>query len=160
INALTLTPALCAILLRHTPPNKWFKGFNKGYEKVSNSYGRLLLRIAKRKAVTLTTLAFFVVATWGFASWLPSGFIPTEDQGMIYVNVTTPPGATVERTERVLNEVQKIAAAMPDVESVSTLAGYSLVNEVAGASYGMGMVNLKPWGERKTGMEAIIRQLE
>ena len=165
VNALTLTPALCALLLRHNAGEKGlqarlFAGFNRGYERVSNGYGRLLLRIAGRKWVTLAMLGFFVIATWGFASILPGGFIPTEDQGMIYVNVTTPPGATVERTERVLSEVQKVAASMGDVESVSTLAGYSLVNEVAGASYGMGMVNLKPWGERKASMEEVIRLLE
>lgn len=160
INALTLTPALCAILLRHSPPGKLFRGFNRGYERVSNGYGRLLYRIAGRKWVTLAMLAFFVVATWGFSSVLPGGFIPTEDQGMIYVNVTTPPGATVERTERVLSEVQKAAAGLGDVESVSTLAGYSLVNEVAGASYGMGMINLKPWDERKASLEGVMHELE
>ncbi|HVU98229.1 MAG TPA: efflux RND transporter permease subunit [Puia sp.] len=160
INALTLTPALCAILLRHSPPGKLFRGFNRGYVRVSNGYGRLLYRIAGRKWVTLAMLLFFVVATWGVSSLLPGGFIPTEDQGMIYVNVTTPPGATVERTERVLSEVQKAAAGLADVESVSTLSGYSLVNEVAGASYGMGMVNLKPWGQRKASLEEVMHELE
>lgn len=160
INALTLTPALCAILLRHSPPGRLFRGFNRGYERLSTGYGNVLWRIAGRKWVTLAMLGFFVVATWGFSAILPSGFIPTEDQGMIYVNVTTPPGATVERTEKVLSEVQRVAASLGDVESVSTLAGYSLVNEVAGASYGMGMVNLKPWGERKSSMEAVVRELE
>jgi HAE1 family hydrophobic/amphiphilic exporter-1 len=165
INALTLTPALCAILLRHGEPGRgftarFFRGFNRGYERVSNGYGRLLLRVAGRKGVTLVLLLFFVVATWGFSSVLPGGFIPTEDQGMIYVNVTTPPGATVERTEQVLSEVQKAASSLGDVESVSTLAGYSLVNEVAGASYGMGMVNLKPWGERKASLDEMMRLLE
>ena len=160
INALTLTPALCAILLRHSPPGRLFRGFNRGYDRVSNGYGRLLYRIAGRKWVTLAMLGFFIIATWGASSVLPGGFIPTEDQGMIYVNVTTPPGATVERTERVLSEVQKVAAGLGDVESVSTLAGYSLVNEVAGASYGMGMVNLKPWGQRKASLEEVMRELE
>lgn len=167
INALTLTPALCAILLRHDPAGKKksllgraFGGFNKGYGKLSDSYGRLLLRIGGRKWVTLAMLLFFVIASWGVNSVLPAGFIPTEDQGMIYVNVTTPPGATVERTEQVLSRIQEEAAKMEPVESVSTLAGYSLVNEVAGASYGMAMINLKPWGKRNVSLEEMIHQLE
>ncbi|HEY4287495.1 MAG TPA: efflux RND transporter permease subunit [Puia sp.] len=167
INALTLTPALCAILLKHAPPGRKksllqrsFGGFNKGYESMSLGYGRLLLRIAGRKWITLTLLLFFVGITWVFSSILPGGFIPTEDQGMIYVNVTTPPGSTVERTEQVLKQVQQQASKMETVESVSTLAGYSLVNEVAGASYGMAMISLRPWDERKSSLEDVISQLE
>jgi HAE1 family hydrophobic/amphiphilic exporter-1 len=127
---------------------------------MSDGYGRLLLRIAGRKWVTLTLLLFFVGASWLFSSILPGGFIPTEDQGMIYVNVTTPPGSTVERTEQVLSQVQQEASKMQTVESVSTLAGYSLVNEVAGASYGMAMISLKPWGERRSSLDDVISQLE
>ncbi|MBS1660820.1 MAG: efflux RND transporter permease subunit [Bacteroidetes bacterium] len=166
INALTLTPALCAILLRHAKPGKrtflqrLFSGFNKRYDKLSNGYVRLLLRIAGRKGVTVALLLFFFLATWGFSAILPGGFIPTEDQGMIYVNVTTPPGSTVERTEQVLTQVQNVASKLETVESVSTLAGYSLVNEVAGASYGMAMINLKPWGSRKSSLNEVIRELE
>ncbi len=90
----------------------------------------------------------------------PSGFIPTEDQGMVYVNVTTPPGATVERTEDVLNQVQRIAEKLKPVESISTLAGYSLVNDAAGSSYGMGMINLKGWDEREQSVTDFITELE
>lgn len=168
INAVTLTPALCAIMLKHNTgrqPKKnllqrFFNAFNKGYSATENKYARLVSFIAGRRLVTLACLIFFFAATWGVSAILPSGFIPTEDQGMIYVNVTTPPGATVERTDEVLDQVQEVAAAMKETESVSTLAGYSLVNEVAGASYGMGMVNLKPWDERKASVQHIITELQ
>jgi hydrophobe/amphiphile efflux-1 (HAE1) family protein len=116
--------------------------------------------VAGRRVVTLAALLVFCVATWGVNKILPSGFIPTEDQGMVYVNVTTPAGATVERTEAVLDEVQRIASQMGPVESVSTLAGYSLVNEVAGASYGMGMINLKAWDQREQSVTEFIAELE
>jgi HAE1 family hydrophobic/amphiphilic exporter-1 len=79
---------------------------------------------------------------------------------MIYVNVTTPPGATLERTEDVLHEIQKAASKMKPVESVSMLAGYSLMSDMAGASYGMGMINLKAWDERKESVDAVIAELE
>lgn len=168
INAVTLTPALCAIMLRdtHGKPRKksllqrFFNGFNKGYNATENKYAKLISFIAGRRLITLACLVFFFTATWGVSAILPSGFIPTEDQGMIYVNVTTPPGATVERTEAILDQVQAIAAELGEVESVSTLAGYSLVNEVAGASYGMGMVNLKPWDDRKASVQDINEILQ
>ncbi|MDQ0108569.1 HAE1 family hydrophobic/amphiphilic exporter-1 [Chitinophaga terrae (ex Kim and Jung 2007)] len=167
INAVTLTPALCAIMLKNTHGAKkkglmqrFFNGFNKGYNATENKYARFIRAIAGRHVITLASLIFFFVATWGVNSILPSGFIPTEDQGMIYVNVTTPPGATVERTEAILDEVERIASEFSEVESVSTLAGYSLVNEVAGASYGMGMINLKPWDERKASVSEMISRLQ
>ncbi|HEY1165694.1 MAG TPA: efflux RND transporter permease subunit [Chitinophaga sp.] len=166
INAVTLTPALCAIMLKNThgqEPKGWlarfFHGFNKGYDATANRYRSFLGRIAGRRIITLILLVVFFVATWGASAILPSGFIPSEDQGMIYVNVTTPPGATVERTQLVLEEVYAAANKMDAVESVSTLAGYSLVNEVAGASYGMGMINLKPWEERKESVNELMALL-
>jgi HAE1 family hydrophobic/amphiphilic exporter-1 len=153
INALTLTPALCALILKSPHDAKesnglmarFFKGFNHYYEKIAGGYKGLLNKIAGRRTITLATLVGMFVLTYGTMSIVPSGFIPTEDQGMVYVAVTTPPGATVDRTEAVLDEVDRIARDMDVVETVSTLAGYSIVTEVSGASYGMGMINLKAW---------------
>lgn len=167
INALTLTPALCALMLKHPEPGakknllqRFFAGFNKAYDKTQNRYKGFVGRIAGRKLVTLAMLAVFFVATWGVGAVLPSGFIPTEDQGVIYVNVTTPPGSTVERTGVVLDEVQRIAEQIKAVDNISTLAGYSLVTEVSGASYGMGMINMKAWDERKESVSDLINILE
>jgi hydrophobe/amphiphile efflux-1 (HAE1) family protein len=168
INALTLTPALCALMLKadHGAPKKkgllqrFFSKFNKGYGAVENSYKSTILRIAGRRSVTMGILLLFVLGSWGITQVLPTGFIPTEDQGMIYVNVTTPPGATVERTEYVLDQVQKAAEELEAVENVSTLAGYSLLTEAAGASYGMGMINLKAWDDRTESVDDIIAVLE
>lgn len=156
INALTLTPALCAILLKnnhgHASNNllgRFFKGFNAKYDGLAGRYNQLIEKIAGRKVITYTMLGVFFAATWGINSILPGGFIPTEDQGVLYINVDSPPGATVERTEKVLDEVYATISKHPAVESISTLAGYSLLTEAAGASYGMGMVNLKPWDQRE-----------
>ncbi|WP_343691402.1 efflux RND transporter permease subunit [Chitinophaga sp.] len=168
INAVTLTPALCAIMLKthHAAGKKrswlqkFFDKFNHRYNQTEKKYQHLVGYIAGRRMITIGMLVLFFAATWGVSAILPGGFIPSEDQGMIYVNVTTPAGATVSRTEAVLDEVQKVAANLKETESVSTLAGYSLVSEVAGASYGMGMVNLKPWEERKRSVKEIIAQLE
>ncbi|MBT9394220.1 efflux RND transporter permease subunit [Hymenobacter sp. NST-14] len=169
VNALTLTPALCALLLKPVPEgaaaqkgliNRFFAGFNRRYESLALGYQRLVRAVASRRLVTVALLLIFCAATWGVNTILPSGFIPTEDQGMVYVNVTTPPGATVERTERVLDQIEKAAAQLGPVESVSTLAGYSLMNEVAGSSYGMGMINLKSWDDRQQSVTELIAELE
>ncbi len=82
-----------------------------------------------------------------------------EDQGMVYVSVTTPQGATVERTEKVLDEVTVIAKKINGVENVTTLAGYSIVTEIAGSSYGMAMINLKDWKERSISVNELITEL-
>ncbi|MBC8154540.1 MAG: efflux RND transporter permease subunit [Bacteroidetes bacterium] len=166
VNALTLTPALCAILLRpiHGEKKGWmgrfFAGFNRGYDSLSGWYAGVLRRVLSRSVITWVALLGFVVATWGVSSVLPAGFIPTEDQGMIYVSVTTPVGATVDRTQKVMDAIEAIASKLPSVENVSTLAGYSLLTDGAGASYGMGMINLKPWDERPESMQAMIATLE
>lgn len=166
INALTLTPALCAIMLKnnhgHQKQNlltRFFGKFNKGYSAMEGSYKGYVSRLAGRRTVTLGMLAVFCLATWGINSVLPTGFIPTEDTGMIYVNVTTPPGATVERTEKVLDQIQEATLGMEAVESVSTLAGFSMMTDVQGASYGMGMINLKPWDARTESVDDLIARL-
>jgi HAE1 family hydrophobic/amphiphilic exporter-1 len=168
INALTLTPALCALLLKHNPAaplkrnllQRFFNGFNRGYSKTEGGYKRFVGRVAGRRLLTLALLGIFFLLTWGAGAILPGGFIPMEDQGMIYVNVTTPNGATVERTAKVLDEIQRTADGLDAVESVSTLAGFSLMNDVAGASYGMGMINLKSWDDRALSVNELIRELQ
>ncbi len=165
INALTLTPALCAIFLKSThyhPESflgRFFGRFNNRYDLLEKRYKNIILRVAPRRSIIVGTLVVFFALTVGTASILPTGFIPTEDQGMIYVNVSAPPGATMERTEMVLDEVQKIASSISAVENVTTLAGYSLLTETAGASYGMGMIGLKPWDEREESVKELMAEL-
>lgn len=168
INALTLTPALCAIMLKSDHRDKgfgkllerFFKKFNVGYEKISLRYRKLIGLIANRRVITYAILGFFMLATWISASVVPSGFIPSEDQGTFYVNVTTPAGSTLERTEFVIDEIQKAADSIKAINSTSTLAGFSLLTDGTGASYGMCMVNLKPWKDRKESVNEVIEILK
>ncbi|MBX2895379.1 MAG: efflux RND transporter permease subunit [Cyclobacteriaceae bacterium] len=168
INAVSLTPALCAIMLKdthhahkkNTRLQRFFNRFNAWYESVSERYQFFITKTAARRTVTVGLFIAFIVATWGMGSILPSGFIPSEDQGMIYANITTPAGATVERTEEVMDKIQQATQDMSSVESVSTLSGYSLISEGAGASYGMGMINLKPWSERDQSVDELVKVLE
>jgi HAE1 family hydrophobic/amphiphilic exporter-1 len=168
VNALTLTPALCAIMLEnpHFKPKKdnfltrFFARFNKAYDKLSDRYKYLLRLIANRRLVTVLTLVVFCVATWGVGSVLPTSFIPTEDQGTIYANVTTPVGATLERTEEVMNEIDAIAQQLKEVESISSLSGFSMMTDGVGASFGMSTINLKAWKDRKATADDIIEVLK
>ncbi|MFZ4927539.1 efflux RND transporter permease subunit [Chryseobacterium sp. Mn2064] len=166
VNALTLTPALCAIILKPHDHNKkktiidrFFRSFNTGFDRLTNGYVRVLSKFATRTTVTFGILFLFVGLTFVTSKFLPTGFIPMEDQGMVYVSVTTPQGATVERTEKVLDEVTVIAKKIEGVENVTTLAGYSIVTEIAGSSYGMAMINLKDWKERNISVNELIEKL-
>lgn len=166
VNALTLTPALCAIILKPHKHDKkknavdrFFTKFNIAFEKLTNGYTNLLSKFATRTTVTFGMLFLFIGLMVITARFLPSGFIPMEDQGMAYVNVTTPQGATVERTEKVLDEITTIAKKIDGVENVTTLAGYSIVTEIAGSSYGMAMINLKDWKERNISVDELIAEL-
>lgn len=166
INALTLTPALCALILKpHNDHHKkglldrFFSVFNSILDRVTNGYVKVLSKFATRTTVTFGLLTLFILLTGVTSKFLASGFIPMEDQGMAYVSVTTPQGATVERTEKVLDEITKIAKKMDGVENVTTLAGYNVVTEIAGSSYGMAMINLKDWKERNISVDDFIKEL-
>ncbi len=165
VNALTLTPALCAIILKptHRSSNKlfqrFFEWFDRNYAKVENGYKALVKRYAAKRKFTIAATLLFLLGIIIVNHFLPSGFIPTEDQGVIYVNVTTPVGSTVERTGKVLDEITRVSQEVDVIENISTLAGYSLLTESAGASYGMAMINLKPWDHRKESVNELIEIL-
>lgn len=158
INALTLSPAMCAMLLKPVVPGqtakkgavkRFFDAFNRFYERFERRYAYMLDRFLKRRRYTFLLLLASVLAIGGITFILPTGFIPNEDQGMIYVNVDSPPGATLERSEATLNKIQAALLPLEEVENISTLAGYSLMTETEGASFGMGMINLVPWDRRE-----------
>lgn len=169
INALTLTPALCAIILKNTHQDKkkkksilqrFYGGFNRGYNAFADKYKGSIAFLASRRLITVAMLLFFFAATWGIATILPTGFIPVEDQSVVYLNVTTPAGATVERTELVLDAINQNTKDIEEVKSFTSLAGYSLSTGLSGASFGMGMVDLKSWEERDAPIHETIRKLE
>lgn len=168
VNALTLTPALCSIILKNNHEdrkkknwlNNFFRYFNIKYEFLSDRYMMLLGKIINRKILTLFVLTLFALGTIGMGKLLPSGFIPTEDQGTIYANVTTPPGSTIERTEKVMDDIQTSIKDIEAIESVSGLAGFSLLTDGSGASFGMATISLKPWSDRSQNVNEVIKTIE
>jgi len=166
--ALTLTPVLCAMILKnnHGKPKKvtWLSrfldGFNRGFEKLTNKYVSLLRLIAHRKMVTVIMWLAFAGGIILVANILPSGFIPSEDQGMIYAIIQTPPGSTLERTNDISRQLQGIIEKVEGVKSVSSIAGYEVLTEGRGSNAGTCLINLKPWNEREHTMQEIIYELE
>ncbi|MGR8998198.1 MAG: efflux RND transporter permease subunit [Gammaproteobacteria bacterium] len=166
ITALTLTPALCALFLKNSHNverpkkksalQKFFDKFNVAYNKLSGNYKKLIGAIANRRLITFGILIGFSVGAGLIGSLVPSGFIPEEDQGTIYANITAPSGATLERTAKVVDEVQRIASALETVNSVSSLAGFSVLSEGTGSVYGMNFISLKNWDQRAASDKEII----
>jgi HAE1 family hydrophobic/amphiphilic exporter-1 len=165
IVALTLTPALCALLLkRHHESGKsllgrFFNSFNERYSSIESKYERLVSNIITRKVIIFGSIILFLFSTGILGKIIAQGFIPNEDQGTFYVSVTTPPGATLERTKSVVNEIQKRAEGLAPIESVSSLAGTNILSDGTGATYGTLLVNLKPWSLRKESVYDMIDSL-
>ncbi len=166
ISALTLTPALCALMLKkeHSHKkgfiNRFFDRFNSWYDKLSLKYQRLLSIIINRRVVTFIALLVFCIATGVLGRILPSGFIPNDDQGTFYANIVTPSGATLERTKEIANEIQRACTGLEPIESVVTLAGTTILSEGTGPTYGTALINLKPWNERDQSVTDVIRLLQ
>ncbi len=166
--ALTLTPALCALMLKNThgKPGKknlidqFLGGFNRWFANLSSRYQQLLGLIVNRRAVTFILLLAFCAGTWLVNNGLPAGFIPNEDQGMFYAVIQTPPGASLERTNQIAEELQTLAKEIEGVQSVSSLAGYEILTEGTGANTGTCLINLKGWNERKHSVQQVIEELE
>ncbi|RZK67390.1 MAG: hydrophobe/amphiphile efflux-1 family RND transporter, partial [Pedobacter sp.] len=168
IVALTLTPALCAIMLKnnHGKPKKkmavdrFLDGFNNGFNKLSGRYEIVLSKVVGRRLLTFGILVAFCFGIWGLSGTVPSGFIPNEDQGMVYAIIQTPPGSTLERTDQIAERLQKLCEDIDGVKSVSSLAGYEILTEGTGSNSGTCLINLKDWNDRKHSASEIIKELE
>ncbi|HQS56278.1 MAG: hydrophobe/amphiphile efflux-1 family RND transporter [Bacteroidetes bacterium 24-39-8] len=166
--ALTLTPVLCAILLKNThgqhkkrtPVNLFLNWFNKNFDKATGKYEKLLGLIVNRKILTFGILIAFGFGIIGINKVLPAGFIPNEDQGQIYAIIQTPPGTTLERTNEISRKLQLIAKEVEGVSSVTSLAGYEILTEGRGSNAGTCLINLKDWSERKHNVKEVIHELE
>lgn len=166
--ALTLTPVLCAIMLKnhHGHPKKRnlltrsLDSFNRGFEKLTGRYVGLLKLIVNRRVLTFGILIAFCVGIYIESKVVPSGFIPNEDQGTIYAIIQTPPGSTLEKTNQVSQRLQKICEKIDGVESVSSLAGYEIMTEGRGSNAGTCLINLKNWSDRHHTVKEIMEELE
>ncbi|WP_111627983.1 efflux RND transporter permease subunit [Larkinella arboricola] len=166
--ALTLTPVLCAMLLKNHHGHARKKNlltraldsFNRGFDKMTGRYVGLLQLIVNRRVLTWVILAAFCLGIAYENQILPAGFIPNEDQSTVYAIIQTPPGSTLEKTNEVSQRLQKICEEVPGIESVSSLAGYEIMTEGRGSNAGTCLINLKPWSERDQNVKEIMEELE
>jgi HAE1 family hydrophobic/amphiphilic exporter-1 len=168
IVALTLTPVMCAMLLKNDHGlstkksilDRFILWFNGRFDVMTGWYVKALQRIVNKRLITFGTLVAFSVGIFFMNNILPAGFIPNEDQGTIYAIIQTPPGSTLERTNDVARKLQKIAEEVEGVESVSSLAGYEIMTEGRGSNAGTCLINLKPWSERSHSVHEIMEEME
>src|ERR1700724_2843232 len=157
-NALTLSPALAALLLRpkkesRGPLGKFFEWFNRIFERTSKGYVRISGGLIRKSAAALALLVACCLAGIFFGSGVPSSFLPDEDQGYVYVNMDLPNAASLERTSAAARQVEEILANTPGVEYTTTVVGFSLLSFVRTTYNGFFFVTLKPWSDRKTRAE-------
>ena len=164
LNALTLSPTLCAIFLKpkneeerkkSTFISRFHTAFNTAYDKMLNKYKSSVVKITRKPIITLGTVVIGIAALLFLMKATPQTLIPSEDTGTILGAITLPPGTSQDRTDKVLDQVDSIVAACPAVQSHTIISGYGMTGG-NGASYGSIMVKLKPWEERSMKESASI----
>ncbi|HTS31220.1 MAG TPA: multidrug efflux RND transporter permease subunit [Bryobacteraceae bacterium] len=156
-NALSLSPALAGLILKPKPEGqskgllaKFFGWFNRSFGHATNGYVRVSGALLRKSGFSAILLAGFAVAAVWVGGKLPTSFVPDEDQGYFYLNVQLPNSASLQRTEEVMAKIQKIASAIPGVEHVTSVSGFSLLSLVRTSYNGFGFISMKDWGDRKT----------
>ena len=134
--------------------------FDRLVENMTSAYVAVVGRIVTRRVLTLVVIGVFGYGILAVNKVLPTGFIPLEDQGMIYGIVQTPPGSTLEYTNAKCHELQAVCKQMEEIESVSSIAGYEVLTEGRGSNAGTCIINLKPWADRSLSSKEIILELE
>ncbi|RLZ09117.1 efflux RND transporter permease subunit [Faecalibacter macacae] len=164
VNALTLSPALCALFLKAHDENehgkkrnfiqRFFDGFNRAFNSITHKYGNSFKFLFKHKWVTALILIGSIAGILGVSKLMPSGFVPNEDQGFIIGNVELPAGASMDRVYQVQRQFEAAATQIPGIDKVTVISGNSIISG-SGSNYGMVLVKLKPFAERKTEDTAI-----
>jgi len=159
-NALSLSPALAALLLRPKtssggPLKGFFAWFNRGFANATEWYVRVCGFLVRKTAIAIVLLVAFAVAAGWFGNKVPASFLPDEDQGYLYVNVQLPIAASLERTDTVAAKIESALAKTPGVEHTTSVIGFSLLSFVRTSYNAFFFVTLKPWDERKSRSEQL-----
>jgi hydrophobic/amphiphilic exporter-1 (mainly G- bacteria), HAE1 family len=155
-NALSLSPALAAMLLKPThgegrgPMAAFFRGFNRGFDKVTGMYVRGAAALVRKSVLSLVAVVVVLVLSGGIAGQLRTGFVPNEDQGIFMINLQLPPGASLERTDAAMRKVEAILAETPGVESYNSIGGMGMITNSFQTNYGSFFCRLEPWEDRES----------
>ena len=157
LNALTLSPALCGIVLRAPKESSFigFRLFNKAFDRVTSVYGAIVSRLVRMVAVVMVIYIVLVAYTGWSLSKLPTGFVPEEDQGYLFVNVQLPDAASQERTAEVMDRLNDFYSTVPGIANTVTISGYSLIGGYAGSNQGMSVLVLEPWEDRQSAAKSL-----
>jgi HAE1 family hydrophobic/amphiphilic exporter-1 len=166
-NALTLSPALSALLLKPKEPTRgplgqFFAAFNRGFEKLTNRYVGISHALVKRTVRGFVLLGGLALIGGGLGRSLPTSFVPSEDQGYFFMNVSLPDAASLQRTDGVCREVEKLLSETKGVKSYSTIVGLSILTNVSSTYNGFYFVELEPWADRTAlalDVDAIMHEL-
>ena len=171
VNALTLSPALCALLLKphnETPEEKknlkerLYTAFNVSFDAFSRKYTNIVYFLLNRKWIAVGGLALSIVVAIILFQTTSTGFIPAEDRGIIMGDITLPPGSTMEQTQKIVDEFDEIVSSMDIVEMRMNIVGFSMLNRINGGSYAFSVVKLKDWDERTEDdetVQAVVQEL-
>jgi HAE1 family hydrophobic/amphiphilic exporter-1/multidrug efflux pump len=156
--ALTLTPALCALLLRpaaHSDHSgllaRFFDLFNRAFESFRNGYSESVVRLARHTALVALTFVVLLGALYGLVKTRPTGLVPDEDQGYMFVILQLPPGASLERTNAAVNDLNRIAHEIPGIDGVASLVGFNLLTGLTTSYNSTTFIRFKPWSEPRQG---------
>ncbi len=161
LNALTLSPALCGLFLRHRPRRQRgvLARVLRGIDQARDGYTSVVRRLIRRSVLSLVAVAVCAVCIFGLETITPSGFLPSEDQGGFFVSIQLPDGASVARTSQVVSQVEKSVIAMPGVADTFAIVGFSILDSAQEPNSGFMFVRLKPFGDRTTAQTQITAMI-
>lgn len=166
VNALTLSPALCALFIKPVHSTKksflqrFYTAFNIAFEKTTNGYINAVKLLINKKWITAFVLLGAFATIWFTNNAMPAGFVPNEDRGMIFVNIDLPPGSSVDRTKSVTDQLYKLLEPVEGVEVITIISGLNFFNGF-GSPYAIGFIRLADWEDRdseETTVESVVNQ--
>ncbi|MBU0972893.1 MAG: efflux RND transporter permease subunit, partial [Proteobacteria bacterium] len=164
INALTLSPALCGLLLKPPKPYRgplgwFFSVFNKMFDRSTKAYMGFAHVFARKIVIGIVFIIALSVGTGFVGKILPGGFMPSEDMGYLYVNVQLPDAASLQRTDAITRKVEQLVKRYPEVEYVTTATGFSMLSGSMSPNAGFLFLSLKDWDQRKKTVNDLMREL-
>jgi hydrophobe/amphiphile efflux-1 (HAE1) family protein len=164
INALSLSPALCSLLLRKSTPyrgvmGKVFGGFNKSFDKSNEKYMSIANIFSRKITRGLVFISIFVIGTIFLGKAIPGGFIPAEDMGYFFVNIQLPDAASLQRSNEVTKKIESILKKYPEIEYVTSATGFSLLSNSMSSNAGFVFCSLRSWDERSKTADEIIAEV-
>ncbi|NKJ39388.1 multidrug efflux RND transporter permease subunit [Rhizobium sp. SG570] len=156
LNALTLSPALCAVFLRHGGEKRGVMGWiSRRIDGIRDGYGWIVHKTLRLSILSLAIIGLCAFGVLGLSKITPSGFLPEEDQGAFFINVQLPEGASVARTSDTVREVEKLLRGLPQVTDVTSVIGYSLLDSYSASNNAFIIVQLKPFADRKAATDKV-----